>query len=188
MKKSLLIAGIISIAAAIFLLGASIYATHASEKLSISYVQTIRTLIPEPEGAVLKEKYDNTMPSLSVDGIDFVGILEMPDYSSALPVCAQWERPSKYPCRLSGSIYDGSMQIGGTTQNGQYDFYRDISVGDQVYFTDMQGARYGYAVKDIRYEKHADQSALTSEDAPLTLFIKNVYGFDYILIFCDILN
>jgi tRNA (guanine-N1)-methyltransferase len=63
---------------------------------------------------------------------------------------------------------------------------REISVGDALYFTDMTGNRYTYAVKDIRYEKHANQAALASEDAALVLFIKNIFAFEYVIIFCDV--
>ena len=80
------------------------------------------------------------------------------------------------------------MQIGCTSQKGQYDFYRDISVGDSVFFTDMEGNRFSYTVSDIRYEKNAEQSTLQKNDADLTLFIKNVYAFEYIVIYCNVLN
>ena len=153
-----------------------------------AYTKTLQSLIPNPQGAVLEERRDNTMAVLSVEGTDFVGILEIPKYSSALPVCGDWGEVTKYPCRLGGSVYDRTIQIGGTTQKGQYDFYREISVGDAVFFTDMEGNRYGYTVSDIRYEKHADQAALERKDAALTLFVKNVYAFEYVIIFCDVVG
>ena len=158
---------------------------HDSRAKMAGYVQTIRELIPEPQGAVPEERRDNTMSVLSIDGTNFVGILEMPKFDSALPVCGTWGQVSKYPSRLDGSVYDRTIQIGATSQKGQYDFYREISVGDCVYFTDMEGNRFAYAVSDIRYEAHADQSALTRNNAALTLFIKNIYGFEYIMVFCD---
>lgn len=158
---------------------------HKSQQEVAKYVQTIRTLIPEPQSAALEERRDNAMSALSIQRKNFVGILEMPVFGSSLPVCAEWGNISKYPCRLSGSVYDRTIQIGGTSQKGQYDFYREISVGDSVFFTDMEGNRFSYVVTDIRYEKHADQVALQREDAALTLFIKNIYSFEYIIIFCN---
>ena len=161
---------------------------RTSAQQAIDCVQTLRTLMPEPQGALLEERTDNSMPVLSLNGTDYVGILELPAHASSLPVCADWGHSSKQPCRLGGSIYDGTMQIGGTSQKGQYEFYREISVGDSVYFTDMTGNRYTYAVKDIRYEKHANQAELASEDATLVLFIKNIYAFEYVMVFCDVPN
>ena len=157
---------------------------HSSAQKMEDCVRIIRNLIPEPQSAVPEARRDNTMSILSLDGTDYVGILEIPRYSSALPVCVNWEGVSKYPCSFSGSIYDRTMQIGGTSQKGQYDFYREISAGDSVYFTDMEGNRFAYEITDIRYEKHADQTALHREEAALTLFIKNIYAFEYIVIFC----
>ena len=159
---------------------------HSSRQRAQDYVQTLQTILPEPRNAVPEERRDNSMAVLSIDDTDLVGILEIPLYGSVLPIRADWGEPTKIPCRLSGSIYDGSLQIGATSQEGQYDFYRSLSVGDSVFFTDMEGNRYALTVTDLRYAKHADQEALQSRDAALTLFIRNIYAFEYLIVFCDV--
>ena len=159
---------------------------RSSQKRAEAYVDTLCALMPEPQAAPVQERRDNAMPILSLDGKDFVGILEMPRYGSALPVCADWGEVGEYPCRFEGSVYDRTIKIGATTQQGQYDFYREISVGDAVFFTDMEGNRYTYTVTDIRCEKSADRDTLQREEAALTLFIKNVYALEYIVIFCNV--
>ena len=164
------------------------WSMHAAQERSADYVQTIRTLIPEPQGSVPLSRQDNAMPMLSLDGTDFVGILELPNLDLALPVGGNWGDANRHPCRLDGSVYDGTLQIGGTSQKGQFDAYRDLSVGDTLYFTDMEGNRYAYRISQMRYESHADQTALQQNDAALTLFIKNIYGFDYLIVFCDVMN
>ena len=154
---------------------------------SETYVETLRTLIPKPQGAVLEERRDDRVPVLSIDKMDFIGILEMPRYESTLPVSSDWGHLTKYPCRFSGSIYDRTIQIGATSQKGQYDFYREISVGDTVIFTDVEGNQYTYTVTNLQYESHADQTTLNREESALTLFIKNVYAFEYLIVLCDIM-
>ena len=161
---------------------------HSWIQKSEKYVENLHALMPEPEGTVPEERRDNTMPALSVDKMDFIGILEMPQYGSTLPICADWGHVIQCPCKFSGSIYDGTLQIGATSQKGQFDFYREISVGDTVLFTDVEGNRYTYTVTNLQYEKHADQTALNRKEASLTLFIKNVYDFEYLIISCDVLN
>lgn len=185
-QKICILVGACLLVGAIVILALWRWNINNSEKQVLSYVNTLQALIPEPQNAVPEERRDNTMSVLSVDGTDFVGIVELPRYASTLPVCADWGKTSKYPCRFSGSIYDGTMQIGATTQKGQYDFYRELSVGDTIIYTDAEGNRYTYAITSLRYEKHADQAALQHEEAALTLFIKNIYSFEYLIVFCDV--
>jgi hypothetical protein len=187
-RKALVVVGMFLLVSALSILFVWQFNIYKSERNAIRYVNAIRERIPEPQGAVPEERRDNAMSTLSIDGIDFVGILEFPQYGSALPVCADWGKPSKYPCCFTGSVYDRSIQIGSTSQKGQYDFYRDISVGDRVLFTDMEGNRFTYAVTGIRHEKNADQSTLHKKESSLTLFIKNIYAFEYIIIYCDVRN
>lgn len=187
-RRICLLAGICMLAAAALMMVSWQRGMRVSQQQAADYVHTLRTLLPEPQSAFPEERSNNAMPVLALDGRDFIGIVEMPRYGSALPVCADWGRVSQYPCRFDGSIYDGTLQIGGSSQRGQYDFYREISVGDSVYFTDMQGRRYAYAVTDLHYAKHADQAALQRKEADLTLFIKNAYSFEYIIISCGALS
>ena len=185
-RKICILVGAFLFSGAIVILALWRWNINSSEKQAQYYVDTLQELIPDPQNAVLEERRDNTMSILSVGGTDFVGIVELPRYESALPVCAEWGQTTKYPCRFSGSIYNGTLQIGATTQKGQYDFYRELSVGDTVIFTDAEGNRYTFSITSLYYEEHADQAALQQKEAPLTLFIQNVYSFEYLIVFCDL--
>ena len=185
-QKICILVGACLFAGAIVILALWRWNINSSEKQAQYYVDTLQELIPDPQNAVLEERRDNTMSILSVDGTDFVGIVELPRYESELPVCAEWGKTSKYPCRFNGSIYNGTLQIGATTQKGQFDFYRELSVGDTVIFTDAEGNRYTFSITSLYYEEHADQAALQQKEAPLTLFVQNVYSFEYLIVFCDL--
>ena len=156
----------------------------SSQKQAASYAETLQKLISETRDTAPMQRSDHTMAVVSLDGTDFVGILEMPQYGSVLPVCASWGSVSEYPCRFDGSIYDSTMQIGATSQQGQYDFFREISVSDCVVFTDMEGNRYTYAVTDICHAESVDHAVLERKESDLTLFVKNIYSFEYVVIFC----
>ena len=158
----------------------------SSQKKAQYYVSTLQALMPPLQNAVPEARRDNTMSVLPVDGTDFVGLIELPRYGSLLPVGADWGKSTNYPCRFGGSIYDGTMQIGATTQDGQYDFYRELSVGDAVHYIDVEGNRYTFTITGLRYAKHVDQAALQREESMLTLFVKNIYSFEYLIVFCDV--
>jgi hypothetical protein len=185
-QKICVLVGVCLLVGAVAILALWRWNISSSEKQAQYYVNTLQALIPKQQNAVPEERRDNTMSVLSVDEIDFVGIVELPRYESALPVCADWGKTSQYPCRFSGSIYDGTMQIGATTQKGQYDFYRELSVGDTVHYTDVEGNRYTFTITSLCYEKHVDQAALQQKESALTLFVKNIYSFEYLIVFCDV--
>ena len=79
-RKILIIIGVCLLAAAIVLLFAWQWTIHMSEQKAKENVNVIRELIPEPQGAVPEERRENTMSTLSIDGTDFVGILELPRF------------------------------------------------------------------------------------------------------------
>ena len=157
-----------------------------AQRQAADYAQTLAQLIPEAQSFLPEERANNTMPVLALEGQDFIGLLELPQYGSVLPVCGQWGRPDRYPCRFSGSLYDRTLVIGATSQRGQYNFYREISVGDRIWFTDVTGNRCAFTVRDLRYADHADQAALSGREADLVIFIKNVYALEYIILFCSL--
>lgn len=184
-KRLCIVLGVCLLVASILTLFFWNLGISSSEKQAKNYVSTLKSIIPTPQNAVLEERGDNNMPILSVYGNDFVGIIEFPAYDSELPVGAEWIDSSKYPSRFNGSIYDGTLQVGATTQKGQYDFYRKLSLGDTVVYTDMKGNRYTFEITGFRNAEHVDKTALESEEAQFTLFIKNIYSFEYLIVFCN---
>ena len=180
-----IVAGCVLIAASLVFLVLWQSAMSVALKHSKQDAHTIRALIPEPQDIALEERYDNTMASLPIDGVDYVGLIEFPAHSSDLPVRAEWNERLPAPCRFDGSIYDGSLIIGATSQKGQYDFFRNISAHDAVFFTDMTGGRFSFEVSDILYRNNASENTLASENADLTIFIKNLYApNEYIIVHC----
>ena len=96
-KRVCLVAGIILLDGANLSLAFGRWNIKKTKKKAEGYVRTLTALIPQPQDAVLEERRDNTMSVLSVDGTDFVGIVELPRYEFVLPVCADWGKTSKYP-------------------------------------------------------------------------------------------
>lgn len=156
---------------------------HIARQKAATYLSALENALPPVENAVPEARRDNAMPVYYLDGKDFIGILEMPRYQLALPVGNDWGE--SFPCRFTGSVYDETIQIGATTQKGQFDFYRELSVGDDVLFTDMEGNRFSYQITDIRYARHADPETLQQEKSALVLFIQNMYALEYVILYCN---
>lgn len=187
-KFTLIIAvlGVVLILFGVGTLGVSrINQSKATENASET-VLALRSLMPEIKSAVSCERYNYTMPMLEINGDNFIGIIEIPLYDTCLPVCGVWSKSdiNKYPCRFTGSTYDGSLVIGGSDNKGQFDFMKLISIGDAVYITDTSGNRFGYTVADIVITDDVSAENLCSAEHELTFYARNTYNLKYTIVRC----
>lgn len=180
-----LVLGLLLVIASVCLIVVRFVSLDCNSQRNDEYADIIGSIIPTPRPAVLEERTDNTMPSLNIDGNDFCALIEMPAYGARLPIGSGWIKNAYFPCRFDGYAYDRSMIIGTSNAAGQLDFVKQISVGDSVYLTDMLGNRFSYAVSDIKYHEHAEGDAIYSDTADLVIFVKNVYDFEYIMLYCN---
>lgn len=142
-------------------------------------------VMPEVKSGAYDDRINLTMASVEIDGESFCGILDVPAYQCALPVGSAWEKSknsAKYPCRYTGSIYNGSMIIGGGDK--RLDFMKLIGIHDYVYFIDTTGARYTYVVTDVESTKDVSTENLTSKESDLVIFSGNTYSMDYTVVRC----
>ena len=190
LNNILLILGILLLASAIAFAVYSHISQNNSAIASKQLVDEIYSIIPEPYGAFPDDQANKAMPTVEINDMNFAGIIEVPLYESVLPVYSQWDpsKTSQFPCRYMGSVYDGTLVIGGSDNKEQLDFMKLISIGDSVYITDMTGARFAYTVSDIKITKDASTESLTDTEADLTFFAPNSTSFDYTVIYCDMIG
>ena len=144
------------------------------------------SLMPEIRNAQTDDRIDTAMASLNIDGTDYCAILEVPRYQACMPIAAKWDkaRVRMTPCRYTGSIYDGTLIIGGADVRGQLDFISDITEGDAVLLTDAEGNCYAYEVSAIELSEDASTDVLTGAECDLVLFARNTYGGGYTVVRC----
>lgn len=183
-RRVVFIAGAFLTAISLILLGFHLFDLYGGAKRNGEYVEILRGLMPEPQSASTDKDSDKLMPSLNVGGTDFLGIIEMPSHGACLPVSSLAGSADSFPCRYDGNVYNGSLIIESVNRAGQFDFVKNISVGDVVYVTDMLGNRFSYAVADIKHVKNIDGDALRASEYDLVVFVKNVYDFEYIVVYC----
>ncbi len=179
-------AGILLVIASLAILIFSFANRQAAAQDAQQIVSELRTLMPETHDIVPDDRVNMTMPAMEVDGESFCGIIEIPQYSTELPVCERWKknRVDSYPCKYTGDLYDGSLIIGAGDNTELFSFAKKIQNDDVVFITDMTGGRYAYKVSDIRRSKDVSTEYLTSIETDLVLFVKNGLSLDYTVIRC----
>ena len=144
-------------------------------------VEVFYNTVTDIYDGLMYDRSDVQMPVIQLEGSDVIGILEVPLLSVKLPVSATWDKieTNYIPSRLSGSIYDRSLIIGGTDAEGQLDFCSDICIGDTVVFTDASGARYEYTLERVNMMGSLDAQKEYSSGDDLTVFAKDSYFNEY---------
>ena len=112
------------------------------------------------------------MPIKTLDGQEYIGVLEISEISVKLPVISQMSYPKlkKAPCRYSGSAYTDDLVIGAHCYDKFFAKLKNVSNGAEVKFTDVEGNVFVYKVlfKETINEKNPKE--LKSGDWALSLF------------------
>lgn len=177
---------ILIICSLVLLVGSRVYEARAKQTAA-AVVEKMEALLPEKSEGSMESFTNMSMPLLQIDGLNFSGLLEVPAFGVTLPIYDAWEasRTWSFPCRFSGSVYDGSLVVGGSDQAGQFDFCSKLDLGAYIRVTDMTGAQYEYEVTRIVRSKHAGSEKLDGDEPGLTLFVRDRYSMQYIIVRCS---
>lgn len=112
------------------------------------------------------------MPVVQVEGRDYIGRLSIPVLELELPVIDTWDYPALQiaPCRYAGSVYTDDMVIAAHNYASHFGRLKELSAGDAVSFTDVEGNVFVYTVEDLELLNPYDVSQMTQGDWDLTLF------------------
>ena len=130
---------------------------------------------------------DTPMPTIVVDGYEYIGILEMPSLDLTLPVMKDWDydRLKISPCRFSGSYYADDLVICAHNYAKHFSPVKWIDIGADVYFTNVLGLTIHYVVTNRETVEPTDVATMVentknSESSILewdmTLFTCNTGG------------
>ena len=156
--------------------------TTANENVT----QQIRQILPEGSTGTMVDYSSPEMPVLQLEDTDYVCLLEVPTFGLELSIHDQWDPGilTTQPSRFWGSIYDGTLILGGSNHEGQFAFCSLLDVGDPIHITDMQGTQFRYRVEKIQRSASADFEVLSNSEYPLTLFVRERYENRYIIVRC----
>lgn len=118
------------------------------------------------------------MPVLEFDGNQYIGTLELTSMGITLPVMSEWSYPKLKlsPCRFSGSIYQDDLIIAGHNYSSHFACLKDLDVGDEVIFTDVEGCEFSYMVSAQQLLDPMEIEELEAGDWDLTLFTCTIGG------------
>ncbi|MCD8181591.1 MAG: sortase [Firmicutes bacterium] len=112
------------------------------------------------------------MPQKTLKGYALIGEIIIPSVGIDLPVLNDWSYNllKIAPCRYSGTVEDGNLIILGHNYRSHFTPLKNVAVGDEVRFTDVNGMTYTYRVDEIETLYKTQLDDLTITDYDLTLF------------------
>ncbi len=127
------------------------------------------------------------MPEEEIDGQQYIGVLQIPALSLELPVISEWSYPNLKiaPCRYAGSAYLDNMVVAAHNYYSHFGYLQNLSQGDKVTFTDMDGNAFRYEVIEIETLSPFAVDEMTSGDWDLTLFTCTVGGAARVTVRCE---
>ena len=146
-------------------------------------------VIPELQIPVdLLTEEDKKMTAVEIDGNLYIGYISIPALNMELPIMSNWSYAQLRiaPCRYNGSIRGEDLVLMAHNYKSHFGPISRLELGDEVFFTDMDGKTASYAVvgKDI-----LDPSAvevMTAGEYDLTLFTCTYGGASRVTVYCDL--
>ena len=134
-----------------------------------------------------REPEDLKMTEKVIDGDAYIGYLSIPKLELDLPILSDWDYTllQKAPCRYTGSTKTDDLVLMAHNYDKHFGRLSKLSVGDAVYFTDMDGIVSAYVVVGQDVLDPTAIEEMTSGDFDLTLFTCTYGGQNRVTIYCD---
>lgn len=129
-------------------------------------------LVTQPQLPDYVRNPDMEMPIETLDGVEYVGLLAIPALELELPIINRWSYDAleDAPCRFSGTAYRGNLILCGHNYASHFGNLKELSIGDSLSFTDMDGNVFYYEVAELETLQPTETDRLQSGDWPLSLF------------------
>jgi sortase A len=147
---------------------------------------TAKTALPQ-EVPLYVTYPEMEMPTVDIEGNDYIGRLDIPALGLSLPVMDQWSYPNLKiaPCRYTGSVYEDNMVIAAHNYTSHFGTLKYLRAGDQVIFTDASGNVFTYQVAEVEQLMPTDIEKMTDSGWDLTLFTCTIGGSYRVTVRCE---
>lgn len=132
------------------------------------------------------------MPTVEIDGVDYIGYVNLPTIQMELPVINEWSYPNMKiaPCRFYGSAYLNNMVLAAHNYVQHFGRLDRLHIGDPVQFVDVEGNEFNYTVvemEELQPTQTKDMVSL-SDGWDLTLFTCNLSGRQRLTVRCALVE
>jgi sortase A len=167
----LIVVGIVLIFCSLVLVGYNFYQNYRGGVDAGNAVIELKSEIPANTPVYIQNP-NMDMPVITIEGHDYIGMLDIESLDLELPVMSEWSYPNLAisPCRYSGSAYLANMVIAGHNYQSHFGKLHNLNVGDTVKFTDADGNLFTYSVASMEILTPEDVDSMENNDYDLTLF------------------
>lgn len=129
----------------------------------------------------------NPDQGVTVDGVVYLGYLEIPALNIQLPVQMEFsmEALKQSPCRYAGSFGEKNLVIAAHNYQSHFGEISKLSPGDMVILTDGMGIRHSYQVEELEMLSAAETDRMTDSGWALTLFTCTYGGGSRMTVRCS---
>ena len=186
--------GLLLIAAALALVAYNIADAQRAAKSAAQALEALEQASPavsaaEPDAVpAYVADPDMEMPTVTVEGNDYIGQLDIDALGLSLPVISEWSYPALKvaPCRYTGSAYQNNMIIAAHNYSSHFGRLSQLSAGDAVRFTDVDGNVFTYTVSQIEDLPGTAIEEMQAGDWDLTLFTCTLGGRTRVTVRCTV--
>lgn len=146
--------------------------------------------VTEQEKTEEKPAPDREMPEVTIDDINYIGYLSIPEINVELPIAAELndDTLSTSPCKYVGSVYSNNLVIAAHNFVGNFGELKTLKEGDEVILTDVNGNVFRYEVKVFEKLSSRDVDKMINSDYDFTLFTCTKGGKFRIALRCREIN
>ena len=135
-------------------------------------------------GSAYEYEYDWMMPILEIDGTSYVGVINVLEGDSLVPI--QGGCDNSVLGINSGCVYGGSGEsliVVGTGFGDSFRNYDMYDVGDVLVYMNMVGDNYHYRVSLV--DKVDELDEVFEYDGDMILVVKDYVDMEYVLFVCN---
>lgn len=196
-----ILTGLLLIAAALFLTAVNFYEDWQAKKEAAAVQSQLKaqiTFSEEGENTALTADQEREipdyqlnpemeMPVKTIQGQDYIGLLEIPALQLELPILSQWSASNLKiaPCRYSGTAYQGHFILCAHNYRSYFGRIRGLHSKDQIMITDVDGNTFSYEVAGVEILSAEAVEEMENEDWDLTLFTCTLGNQNRVTVRCN---